>query len=407
MPTRTAAIEYRQPPEADRARVVDLVRISFNPPPSRLRSLEADLTLEGLLGAYAGGELVAIARSHEFDQWFGGRPVPMAGIAAVAAVPEARGGRYATGTVERLLKMRREAGDAISTLYPSRAEVYRRLGYEYSGVRTRWRVPLTALRSAGSLPVRRFTPADREAVDACYRAFAARGAGLIESKEATWWSQRILRDWAEQTTRAVVVRNEAGEVEGYAAFQIEPSGGHAGFGYRLSCTHLVSLTREAGESLFNYFRRFRGIGSELAWYGAPHEPLGLLLESGADTLEPIACLRFMTRILDVGKALAARGWPSVTGEAALEVADPMIPENDGVFLIGASGGSVRASRTGARGAQSHGSRAITINALSALYTGYLSPADLVRLGELDPTHPEYEFLRALFAPAPAWMFDMF
>jgi hypothetical protein len=31
----------------------------------------------------------------------------------------------------------------------------------------------------------------------------------------------------------------------------------------------------------------------------------------------------------------------------------------------------------------------------------------VRLGELDPTHPEYEFLRALFAPAPAWMFDMF
>jgi len=396
-------IEFRHPREEERPEVADLMRIAFNPPPERARALESELVLEGFLAAYEQGNLAAIAKAHRMEQWFGGRPVPMSGIAAVAAVPERRGGRIASQTVAELLRREKTRGAVITSLYPSRSDVYRRLGYEYSGARTRWKVPLSALRADGDAPVERMTAADRPAVDACYRAFAATQSGPIACDEQSWWSQRIARESAGLTTRSVVVRGAGGAgVEGYAVFQIEPGTSHLGFGYRIACTHLVFLTQRAGASLLNYFRRYRGIGTELIWYGAPNDPVALLMETGADTLAPVSILRFMTRLLDVPGAFAARGWPPVSGSAEIAVADPLFQENDGLFRLIAKDGVVRAEKAGPRAGA-----AMSINALSALWSGGLSAGDLERLGGLPAGGGARALLAALCPPEPCWMFEMF
>ena len=99
-------------------------------------------------GTPAGG--LALYR---MGQWFGGRPVPLVGVGAVAIAPEHRG----TGTAERLmegtLRELRAEGIALSGLYPATQRLYRKGGYEQAGGRYHYSMPLARLRPGLSAKV--------------------------------------------------------------------------------------------------------------------------------------------------------------------------------------------------------------------------------------------------------------
>src|SRR4029078_9670586 len=140
---------------------------------------------------------------------------------------------------------------------------------------------------------------------ACYRRFAARYTGMVDSREERWWRMRVIRRWnAAVASRQFVVRG-AGGIEGYATFQLDSL--PETWSYRITCTHFIGETASALSALLGYFRSFRGLGSQLAWYGAPQEPVGPLLGGGAESIQSTRQVRFMTRILDVPEALRRRG----------------------------------------------------------------------------------------------------
>ncbi len=85
--------------------------------------------------------VVGTSQAIAFDQWFGGSRVPCAGVASVAVLPEYRGRGVAGALMTQLLQHRRGQGDAVSTLYPANAQLYRRLGYEFAGLRPEFRAP--------------------------------------------------------------------------------------------------------------------------------------------------------------------------------------------------------------------------------------------------------------------------
>jgi predicted acetyltransferase len=414
--------EFRAPGEKDRAAIVALMKIAFNPARAWADELAPKMSLAGFLCSFDGPRLVAMARSYELSQWFGGRAVPMAGIAAVAASPEGRGAGRATELLRRLLRSERDRGAVISTLYPSRAAVYRRLGYEYSAMRLQYAAAISDLpaapppsRPAGpGVAIEVFGWDNLPDIVACYRRFAARTNGLVEMGTKEWWSQRVLREWAKDNARFVVAR-QGGEIRGYAAFTLETT---EGWNFRLVCSHLVWETGEAARALLGYFRRFRGVGRGVAWWGAPNEPLGLLMETAADSFPPARVYRAMTRILDVRGALEARGyaWPAAAaGQATVAIEDDLFPENRGTFRIEAEGGRVRVTKSRPVNARSKSigrkkvsaTRPIPIGLFSAAYTGYLSADDLVRLGALAGDDPARVFLGALFAGPAPWLMDMF
>jgi predicted acetyltransferase len=392
-------IVIRQPTEDERAAVGAVLRFSFNPPAAVAAQMIADFRLDQFQVAFEDDRIVATARTYDLRQWFGGRAVPMAGIASVATVPERRGGGIATDLMRSVMRTARRDGKVISTLYPATVTVYRRLGYEYAGIYTEYRIPTRDLpRDTSKVEVDEFRDEDLEALKACYRRYAATQNGPAEGDDDQWWQRRVLRrGFTEGQTRAAIVRGPDG-VEGYAPFALEDI--PTDWGYRLEGSHLVATTPAAAGALLGYFRRFASVGMEMAWHGPPNEPLALLIPE--QTLKADWIFRNMSRLLDVPAALEARGYPEVDGEATIAVDDPLFEENRGPFRIVAEGGSVKVVQDDVPAR-----RPVPIGLLTALYTGYLSPADLVQLGALDQDDPGLAFLGRLFAGPVPWAPDFF
>jgi len=86
------SVEIRQPGEDEQTAIRELAVLSFNVPASWVRAESGPASHpEHYLCAYDDGRLLATTRDIPMRQWFGGRPVPAAGVASVAVQPEARG----------------------------------------------------------------------------------------------------------------------------------------------------------------------------------------------------------------------------------------------------------------------------------------------------------------------------
>jgi predicted acetyltransferase len=105
----------------------------------------------------------------------------------------------------------------------------------------------------------------------------------------------------------------------------------------------------------------------------------------------------MLRLLDVPAALERRGYPSEDGSCTIAVDDPLFPQNAGPWRIEAKRGKVAVVA-----ADGPSGRAVPIGALSSMFSGYLRPADAVRLGHLVADDPAVDLLSRLFAGPDPW-----
>ncbi len=404
-------VDIRPPVEAEREAIAELHGLAFNAParPDRV-------FLDDWLCMYDGARLVATARAIDFDQWFGGARVPCVGIAGVAVQPEDRGRGAARLLVGELLRQQREEGRFVSALYPSTAALYRRLGYEFAGFRPQFRVAVTdlpptgpatgAAKTRGPGPDRRgdtrvMNEGEIGEVMKCYSRFAAAHSGPVEVADPAYWVEHTLAHDGEGThQRTVVVDGEDG-LDGYASYFLDQ---RDDLTYPLVCKHLVANGASALSSLLGYFRRFENAAQDLVWVGpASAGPVGLAVQANGLTLFS-GWSRWMARVLDIPRALEARGYPTVEGEATISIDDPLFPHNAGPWLVRASAGGVSVHPADER---SRPSKAVPIGLFSALYTGVATPSDLVLLGALERRDARLGFLSALFAGPVPWMFDAF
>jgi predicted acetyltransferase len=426
-------VEIRPAGEADREALTQLLELAFN-----IRGNPAVLRLIGRLCAFDGERPVASARPIAFDQWFGGKRVTCSGIAGVAVLPEYRGQGLASALLRALLREERSSGRAISVLYPTATALYRSVGYEFGGVRLQFTAPISELPAQGRADsqrgehagrggrggrgdVRQMEAKDLDEVMKCFSRFASAHNGPVQSPDRDWWHEHVLAPKGDnEPARAVVVPDGEG-VAGYASYYLGPPGpgGSGQDGYKAICTHLVFNDARAQRALLGYFRGFENAARDLAWYGPPStSPMGLAIASNAFSVKT-DLVRWMTRVLDVPLALRSRGYPSVSGEAVLDIDDNLFPENAGPWLVQADAGRVTVEPVGsatdakatdakATDAQRQGAaKPLPIGLFSALYTGFASPADLVVVGALDESDDRLAFLSALFASPVPWMPDFF
>src|SRR4051812_20688747 len=104
------------------------------------RQVEAGL-LDRMLGAYDGDRLVGRLVVLPFGQFFGGRPVPMGGIAAVVVAADQRGRGVGRALLDAALAHMREHGEVISALGPATVTIYRNAGWELAGDQHVYSVP--------------------------------------------------------------------------------------------------------------------------------------------------------------------------------------------------------------------------------------------------------------------------
>lgn len=357
-------------------------------------------------GKVVGGAAVVV-----MGQWFGGKSVPMAGINGVGVLPEYRGRGAATGLMRTIVADLRQRGLPLSGLYPATQPVYRRAGYEQSGIWHRYRLPIHALERGGDSAIERIplvdsptaaiTDADLDDVRAVYDRYAAGENGLLDRR--MWGWSRIFRVFGGEPTYAFRVRGEDGATEGYVVFSQAPPpvGDHR---YALHCRELVATTADAWRRLVGLLADHGSMAGQVFLTAPPNSPLHL--RGREQFMEIVEVVHWMTRIVDVSAALEARGYlPGMQGTARIRVRDEVLPENAGEYVIEVRDGAAAVERVAASG--SGAVVDIDIRGLAALYTGFATASNLARCGLAEGESGPLTALSALFSGPAPWLFEIY
>lgn len=353
--------------QAEIDRVFDIILLSFNWQKSHARSFIECMSRDQLHVIAGDSGIVGGLYVHDLGQYFGGARVRMGGVAVVAIHPCARGAGAATHLVNEALRHMRTEGVAISTLYPASQALYRRSGYErageYFGATVRNRSINIRERSAA---LRAITDVDFEHIQALHDDDARANDGHIGRNDYMWQKVRTPRG----TTAEGYVVEEAGAITGYV-YLVRTSSADDDF--ILRATDIVFTTPTAGRALWQCIAQHATVADVVYLHRPASDPLYALLP------EQVASIRvkdhWMLRIVDVARALEARGYPpGLDAVLSFQVDDDVIPENNSAFTLHAKNGAAKVERGGT------GEVRIDVRGLAALYAGHQPLRHLCRLG---------------------------
>ncbi len=351
---------------------------------------------ENVFVAHSRSEVVGGYVLFPFGQFFGGRSVPMGGVSAVAVAPHARGKGAAIAMMRHALREARRRGQPLAALYPATQTLYRKAGFELAGSRIHYRVP-TRLIGIGdrSLEVRRVGADERAAVQHVYRQRAQATNGNLDRIDWSWG--RVFEDAVLPVWGHLIL--ERRRPVGYVVQHHKPPAGGARF-YDVHVRDVAALTPGAARRIWALLGDTRSIAENVLVYGSPADPF--LQHLPEQDYRVDTRWDWMLRIVDVRAALEARGYATgVTAKVELDVVDDVVRSNHGRFVFEVGGGEARLRRGGA------GRVKIDVRGLASLYSGYLSPADLVVTGQISGPEPDLAALAPAFAGPAPWMPDMF
>lgn len=376
-------LQVRDLVAADHDAALDVRTRSFGPLPSDARGwwdgvFERTVGQRRALGVFADDLLVASARIIAYRQLWGGRPLPMAGIAGVVVAPEWRGRGVATTLMTAVLERAVELGDVVSVLYPATIPPYRRLGWELAGALSRTTLSADGLRRLGAsgVDVRRAGPADADEVTQLLRrdAEASRASGPLELS---------IQD----------VREALDDVDNFCYLAGDGVVVYAWDGADLRVERVAAASADTMRALWSIVGSGASAVRRVTTFQPPHDPIHWMLpdKAGLEVEED----RWMLRLLDAPAAMAARGFPAgLTADVPLVLDDRWLVGCTGAFRLEVSGGAgeLAADTTGDDDAVLLGP-----NGLAALYAG-TPVASLRRSGLLRGGSDEYDAaLDAAFA----------
>jgi predicted acetyltransferase len=382
--------------DADREALVPILSHAFGFPaaevPAWLERAGHENVRVGRRGDEVAGGLIVIP----MGQFFGGRSVPMTGIAGVAVAPWARGSGVGTRMMRAVVRELHDAGVALSTLFPATVPLYQRAGYERAGGRWVTSVRPQELPTSHD-PAVRFAalkdltdPALREV----YTRFARPRDGWLDRGPYLW--SRLDRP-ARGEPRATALMGPDG-LEGYVVSVHKVTDGHD---TELTVTDLVALTPRAAGAAMALLGAYRSLANEVRWSGAPHDTFtqGLRERHHRVTLGDF----WMLRLTHVAKALEARGYnPSLRGAVHFTVRDEVIPENGATYRVEVEGGAASVHRvSGPEGVT------LDVRALATAYAGFRRVSALARDGLAMGDEASVAFADALFASEGPAMSDGF
>ena len=339
-----------------------------------------------------GGAMIA-----PMGQFFGGRSVSMTGVLGVGIAPEHRGAGTATGMMTALLRELREGGVALSTLYPATVPLYQRAGYERAGARFKIALSPADLprdTTGRELRVERLAKVGDEETARVYREHARVRDGSLDRGPYLW--ARVNSPF-KKTVRAHGFYGADG-LEGYVVLLNQMSA--AGHDTEVTATDMVAVTPRAAARVLAMLSDYRSIAALVQWFGSPYD---VFTASLGVRRHAITLLDYwMLRVVDVARALAARGYPVATSATlSLQVRDDVLPENQGAYELSVERGECAVRKVPA------GALSLDVRALAMLYTGFMSATQLARAGLATGDDRTLALADAVFAGRTPAMSDMF
>jgi predicted acetyltransferase len=361
------------------------------PPASYLEAAPSVAELPRTLALWDGERVVTTAGVYSRELSVPGAVVPCAGITWVSVAPTHRRQGVLTAVMRRqLTELHEQEREPVAALWASESSIYGRFGYAPAT----WRGALSGevsrlrLRPDADLGTGRV---DRVGVED-YRAAAVglhdrlrRTAPGNMARDDRWWD-RQLRDDADQrrgaSARRYLLHTEAdGTVTGYAAFRVRAHWSDDGLPDGTVVVEELRSDRPAAHAaLWRFLLSLDLVRTVKAPGASPDEPLRhLLADPRALRSQPWDAL--WVRLVDVGRARAARRYPAVV-ELVIEVRDPFCPWNDGRWWLRGHPAGAWCARTDA-----DPDLVVDVEALAAAYLGGVSLATLQAAGRVTEVSP--------------------
>ncbi len=397
-------------PSRDLSTVGRLLHLAFAGPADKCELWAKDVGLDNIrvarpLGAGPDPAPPACLARIPMGQFFGGRSVPMIGIAGVAVAPEARGGGLALGMMRACVREVWREGAALSCLYASTQALYRQVGFEQAGhlFRVGARIERLGVRER-ELAVRPLSEADEPAVRAVYQAFAKTTDGMLDRGDYAWQRTRKFRDESYEGFGVFAPESDGSVLEGYlflAQVRDAQSGRHS-----IALSDAAFSTARAGRRLLTLLGDFGTMGDEVEFFGGPNHPFV--------TLVPQQVFRmsfkdhWMLRIVRVKEALEARGFgPGARFDGTLALTDGLLPDNAGMWRLGIADGQAHAEKISDDADGDDQSVRLDVQALASLYAGFVTPGQARLLGWLHGSSAAVAALASAFPGGTPTMSDRF
>lgn len=353
-----------------------------------------------------GGRLHAAVRLLECPQYYGGRPVSAAApVEGVVNASERRRGYGRQLLVETHRELARR-NIALASGYPAVPAYNRTLGWETAGIRARYQCrasDFSALRARRKVPdIVSVAPWDlrvHAGAAACYDAVAKETNGHYQRTE-TWWHDRVLAPALAERYRGHLVLRE-GIVIGYVIYRLALSnrGTKEMPIFDVDCAEVVATTADAITAAFSVLEHAADPSSIVAWWGGSVDPVHLFL--GQAEIQQMRPVMYITRILDLKRALEQRGYPhALTATLSLAVRDVGAPtDSRQTVRIAVRDGHAEVTEVAA---ESPPAAETDIGTLAAIYAGWLSPEMAARLGRLEASRDTLDSLGMLLPVGPSW-----
>lgn len=352
---------------------------------------------DNLRVAIDGDSIAGGLAYYPLRQWFGGRDIPMAGVALVCVPPEKRAGGVARFMMSSLLAEFRQAGIALSTLFASTQIPYRRVGFEQAGSWNHYQLALTQIGPRPApLPIHSVDQLSATKFARLAEARARVTNGNLQRSDGVW--QRLLtsRDAAHPVHGYLI--GEVDQPEGYLLFEQIMRPEHER--RYLQVRDMVATSGRAMESAWAFLYGHRSIFPNVRWYGPPTDPW-LVATDEAHAMS-LFHERWMLRIVDVVGALEQRGYPQLLNETLdIEVHDDLIASNSGRFRVEIHQGKASVTPGG------KGDLRMDVRALAPLFSRFMTASTLHSLGMLDGSVTTLQKADAIFAGPEPWMPDKF
>jgi predicted acetyltransferase len=349
-------------------------------------------------GAWDGAVCVGSVSQYDVDTTVpGGERLPTGAVSRVGVLPTHRRRGVATALMHRLIDDAAERGLALMSLRASEAVIYERYGFGLAGEFQRMTIAAARARPVrGATAGGSFRYLDRAhvlaAVQPIYDRAMHRRAGTV-TRPPSWW-RRYFADAIKQATSSYVVVHvdEHGVADGYLHYDVawnKDPGQHGGKGI----VHEVIAIDDAIElALWGFVLDMdlvrtwkcaeRPVDDLLRW--AIHDRRAYAVDDVDDEQ--------WLRLIDVDRALRARSYGPAPAAVTVEVTDPRLAANEGVWRVDSNG----ASRSDATPQLRAG-----IAALSAAYLGGTAWRALAATGRVEVYEDgAVERADALFAVRP-------
>lgn len=348
-----------------------------------------------------GGPLVASLLRIPMGQHFGGKSIPMLGIAGVTVMPEARGQGHAKWMMARAINEARAEGFPLSTLYASTQSLYRSVGYEQAGHKcvTRLGIKGVSVRAEANAPaIRPLGDRDEGAIRDCYLNYAANFAGTLDRGPYVWTRTRL---WRDEKYDGFGAFDSANTLVGYLFLNQSRSLGATNG--EITVSDLAFTTPAAGRRLLAFLADFGTMFSHITLQGPPLHPLVSLTDSRDFSLEKYEA--WMLRICDVKKALETRGYPShIKATLELRVQDNVVFENEGSWTMHVEHGRAEVRKESAM----HPTLTLDIRALAPLFSGLYTARQLRALGWAEGENSAVAAADSIFGGfGSPWLGDFF